>query len=143
MRTTYIHNYARTLAGQLRIKSCEYRYATSPQEIARFLCHEHWSDVALAIVGVSGEVQARLAVCGAGDDMDVKPKNSTSVTLEEVHVGKKGSWLDPSMGGGYLVWAITITSLIAAMADNFWDECERQRAANTDFLTKNGLVRQS
>lgn len=114
----YVHDFARTLAQTLDISTRLYRDKKSAVEIAQALVGNHWEAV-LARIPKNPARRCLLADEGAGRGF------AGCVALCEVH-GEK-PWLEQSMWGAEMVRRIATTAVIAALADNLWQECERQR----------------
>ncbi|HEV8666449.1 MAG TPA: hypothetical protein VN665_01195 [Candidatus Paceibacterota bacterium] len=87
-------------------------------------------------MNVGFETFAKLAAQGAGDE------TTNRVKMLEVYPSNQ-NWLRKNASGKAIIHNLAVTAVVAAMADNFWDECEKQRAVNKDFLTSKGLIRQS
>lgn len=137
MARSYIHNYARTLCGKMHLKARDMRYMTDAKSIARLLVTQHWSRIWTEVGRETWRTRNNLACEGVGDTHDA-PRDR--VKMCEVHITE---WIDLRWNGLDFIHQLAATSVVAAIADNMWEECERQRAADRAFLTKCGSIMQS
>ncbi len=123
-RQEYIHNFARTMMGQLKIGTAGLADKGSAVEIAQQLGNDHWRHVRIAVERLCVGVKGGLAMSAIGED--TRERHSAplqGVALFEVCGGK--GWLRDEMGGSYLLGQIATAAVLAAMADNIWTDLKK------------------
>ena len=111
---SYIHRFARTLAGQLGIRMERYGQKQSAEAVAQAIADSFWKDVHAALGRESAETFGKLAASGQARTIS----NTDRVALCDVHRDQK--WLDQAWSGHDMLRQVAATAVIAAMADNFW-----------------------
>lgn len=117
----YIHHLARTLAGQLEIRSEEWWSWVKREALGHMLCERYKSMIAGKIKGWSYETLGRIAACGHPEGDFGEPHlhrtgrpDTDPVSLHEV----MPSALPLAHGGQNLLLHIATIAIIAAMVDN-------------------------
>lgn len=134
-RNQYIHNYARTLAGQLHIKSRGFTDDFNVLAIAEKLYRGYSGRIHRDhIWKLDDAAVGRLACCGTGD-FARSPR--PGVTVEQIvafrHEEERVETLIRKESRDF-VETLACYSIIAAMADNIWSDVEmiREEDRRTD-----------
>lgn len=138
-RTRYIHDFARSLQGRLKITLGEFATLRSAQEVAKQVWNSHLSKIEGYLFTLSDETLGRLASTGSGHvEYDGDRNRSTSgderrVKLVDVapHAWAHEDWRYWSGVG--LVTRLATFAVIAGMADNLWEEIRKERTRQADF----------
>ncbi len=132
-RSEYIHNFARTLAGRLHIKSEQFRDCFSPQQVVAYLVDKTLKVFAIrAHLEYHGhgtdEMLGRLACCGRGSESKAPRSGLTIDEVVESHqlFHNWVSW-NPKRDTKETQINMAILAIIAAMADNFYADAEMLR----------------
>ena len=122
-RQKYIHDFARTVMGQLGIRSLDFRKENSAADIARTLAKEYWIDVGAYLTNRhSDSTCGKLASCGVDKGDRYIAERHNGVLLHEV-VGEL-IFSEYRMGCVILLQTAA-AALLAAMADNIWADINR------------------
>ena len=134
-RQKYIHNFARTLFAQLHMSLDPFRYRTSPQAVATILCgshHDFWNMIVASLNTQHDEVIGRLAMAGRAPNSNFAI--SPPVSMEEVFIGGSLLLKAENSNGENLVRKLAMAAVVAAMADNIWEEIQKARREAEEFI---------
>ncbi len=132
VRQDFAHRYATTLAGQMGIKAHNYRRCQSRHEVIRTLINARWNAIWRHVEEDRDSTVARLARCGLGNF----PEHAGRVKMADVHRTEDGGmlpWMNLDWTGSNMLTQVATTALVAAMAENLWEELEKQRARDAHF----------
>jgi len=124
----FVHRYATTLAGQMGIKAHNYRQCKSAHLVIETLIRVRWSAIWNHVENESDSTIAKLARSGLGNFSEI-PKDR--VKMADVHRDDNGGvlpWMNLDWRGADMVTQIATTAVVAAMAENIWEEIEKQKA---------------
>jgi len=134
-RQKYLHNFARTLAGQLGLQTRPFVHYKSAAQIAQKILYDHNARVWERVNTLSDETIGKLA-CGGNNASEVN-----RVSFQDVHEGRV--WLQQDYPGLGIVRVVAVTSIIAAIADNFWTDIQKQKRKNDTFVDAVNLVQKT
>ncbi|OGC84816.1 hypothetical protein A3F55_00830 [Candidatus Adlerbacteria bacterium RIFCSPHIGHO2_12_FULL_53_18] len=128
---SYVRNYARTMAGTLKIECAAFVQKKSAEEVARVLGSAiYWQRIRSFVGSESFETMGKL-IAGGVADTSTEYEKSLSVPMKEVH--GSDNWIPPGLSGKDLDPLIATTAVAAAVAFNIWKELEKERARRADF----------
>jgi hypothetical protein len=121
-----VHNFARTMQGQLKIRPMHYEDCRRAEDAAQRIYDHNFGLVRARIMGLSDETQGKLAAAGFNEPprpVDV-PRGSIRISLASVSKRWFGpGW--PEWSGAELLRQLACFAVIAAMADNVWYDLGR------------------
>ena len=133
-RRQYVLNQAKTVMGQLNIRSAEFEQCSSAMQIARALPFEDITHILK--YRHTPSTLGKLADCGVGSDKDgveagdlFRNFSGAGVSMVEL-MGDEG-WLHEHDYGCVSLLTLASAALTCAMADMIWIDCLQSQRTST------------